>query len=135
MDRSSRVIVLITLIAAMSIVDLYLTILYITHWGMNEVNPLARAMMEYQSPAILVLWKLATVTLGIGILAMVRRKRTAELGAWVGFLILGLLMTHWVAFINEHSRITDGPIQIDAMGDPSWIYMESDLLGPGSMIP
>ena len=135
LDRSFRVIVLITLIAAMSMVDLYLTILYITHWGMNEVNPLARAMMEYQSPAILGLWKVATVTLGVGILAMIRRKRSAELGAWVGCLILGLLMTHWVSYINEHSRITDGPIQIDAMGDPSFVFMESDLLGPSSVIP
>ncbi|MBL4810182.1 MAG: hypothetical protein JKY43_09040 [Phycisphaerales bacterium] len=135
LDRSFRVIVLIALIAAMSMVDLYLTILYITHWGMNEVNPLARAMMEYQSPAILGLWKIATVTLGVGILAMIRRKRSAEFGAWIGFLILGLLMTHWVAYINEHSRITDGPIHIDAMGDPSFIFMESDLLGPSFGIP
>jgi len=129
-DRSFRVIVLIALITAMSIIDLYLTILYITHSGMNEVNPLARAMMEYQSLALLGLWKAATVVLGVGILGMIRHKRSAELGAWTGFLILAFLMTHWVSYINEHARMTDAPIQIDAMGDPSWVYMESDLFGP-----
>lgn len=134
-DRSFRVIILIALIAAMSVIDLYLTILYITHTGMNEVNPLARAMMEYQSPAVLGLWKAATVTLGVGILAFIRTKRSAELGAWVGCLILGLLMTHWVAYINEHARITEGPVQIEAMGDPNWVYMQSDLLGPSTVIP
>ena len=129
-DRSFRVIILIALIAAMSMVDLYLTILYITHTGMNEINPIARAMMEYQSPAILGLWKLATVTLGVGILAFIRKKRSAEIGAWIGCLILSLLMSHWVNYINEHSRITESPIAIESMGDPSWVHMDSGFLGP-----
>jgi hypothetical protein len=106
-NRSSRVIVLISLIAVMSMVDLYLTILYVTHTGMNEVNPLARAMMEYQSPAVLGVWKIATVLLGVGILAVIRNKRSAEFGAWIGCMILALLMSHWVSYINEHARIRD----------------------------
>lgn len=134
-DRSFRVIVLIALIAAMSMIDLYLTILYITHTGMNEVNPIARAMMEYQSPAILGIWKVATVTLGVGILAVIRRKRSAEFGAWIGCFILGFLMSHWVSYIHEHARIADDPVLIEAMGDPNWVYMESDFLGPSSVIP
>ena len=129
-DRSFRVIILIALIAAMSMVDLYLTILYITHTGMNEINPIARAMMEYQSPAILGLWKLATVTLGVGILATIRSKRSAEIGAWIGCIILSLLMSHWVSYINEHSRLTENPIAIESMGDPSWVHMDSGFLGP-----
>lgn len=129
-QRSFRVIVLIALIAAMSMVDLYLTILYVTHSGMNEVNPLARAMMEYQSPAILGIWKLGTLALGIGILALIRHKRSAEMGAWIGCLILGLLMSHWVSYIDEHSRMTQGPIQVNALGDPSWVFFESSTIGP-----
>ena len=138
-NRSFRVIVLIALIAAMSMVDLYLTILYITHTGMNELNPLARGMMEYQSPAILGLWKVATVVLGVGILAWIRTKRSAELGAWTGCLILGFLMTHWVAYIHEDARLSNGPIQIEAMGNTNWVIFESDALsnfiGPGSATP
>ena len=57
--RPFRVVALSLAIAVMSSVDLYLTILYITHSGMNEVNPLARAMMEYQSPTILGIWNWA----------------------------------------------------------------------------
>jgi Domain of unknown function (DUF5658) len=135
MNRSSRVIVLIAMIAAMSVVDLYLTILYITHTGMNEVNPLARAMMEYQSPAILGVWKLATVALGGGILAFIRHKRSAELGAWAGCMILVMLMVHWVAYIEEHARISDGPIQVNALGDPNWVYFETGQLRPTTRIP
>lgn len=142
-NRSFRVIILVALIAAMSMVDLYLTILYITHSGMNEINPLARAMMEYQSPVILGLWKVATVSLGIGILALIRHKRSAEFGAWIGCLILGFLMSHWVGFIHEHALLSEAPFQVEAMADPSWIHIESDILGspfspihtPSSVIP
>lgn len=134
-DRSFRVIILIALIASMSLVDLYLTILYITHTGMNEINPLARAMMEYQSPAVLGLWKIGTVLLSVGIFAIIRKKRTAEFGAWIGCIVLCMLMNHWVNFIDEHSRLTEQPFEIDAMGQPDWVYIESDLLGPRSVIP
>ncbi|MBO6512335.1 MAG: hypothetical protein JJ974_00030 [Phycisphaerales bacterium] len=134
-DRSFRVIALITLIVVMSVIDLYLTLLYITHTGMTEANPLARAMMEYQSPTILALWKAATVVLGVGILAFIRKKRSAELGAWIGCLILGFLMSHWVNFIHEHASLSDGPIMIEAMGDPNWVHMNADLLGPTIAIP
>ncbi|MGJ8636969.1 MAG: DUF5658 family protein [Phycisphaerales bacterium] len=134
-DRSFRVIALITLIIAMSAVDLYLTILYVTHSGMTEANPLARAMMEYQSPAILALWKAATVVLGVGILALIRKKRSAEFGAWIGCFILGFLMSHWITYIHEHASMPDGPIMIEAMGDPNWVHMNADLLGPTTVIP
>ncbi|MCA9303329.1 MAG: hypothetical protein KC996_04340, partial [Phycisphaerales bacterium] len=89
--RPFRVITLVVMIAVMSVVDLYLTILYVTHTGMSESNPLARAMMGYQSPAILALWKLATVVLSLGILVMIRTKRSAEIGAWIECLVLGWL--------------------------------------------
>lgn len=134
-DRSFRVIALSTLIVAMSAVDLHLTLLYITHSGMNEANPFARAMMEYQSPTILALWKAATVVLGVGILTMIRKKRSAEVGAWIGCLILGFLMSHWVNFIHEHATINDGPIMIEAMGDPNWVHMNTELIGPTTVIP
>ncbi len=135
-DRSYRVIVLVALITAMSVVDLYLTILYITHSGMNEINPLARAMMEYESPAVLGVWKLATVALGVGILAYIRSKRSAEIGAWIGCLILGSLMVHWVSYIEEHARMSEDPVAIRAMDDPSWVHIDTGFLSPtaGSQI-
>ncbi len=122
-DRSSRVIVLLALVAIMSVVDLYLTILYITHTGMNEINPLARAMMEYKSPALLGLWKVATVTLGVGILSFIRHKRSAEVGAWVACAVLGMLMNHWLHYIEEYQRITTEAVTVEAMGDPTWVHL------------
>ena len=92
-SRPFRVIALGSAIAAMSSVDLYLTLLYLTHTGMPEANPLARAMIAYQSPFVLTVWKTLTVALCVGILFLIRHKRSAEFGAWAGVCVLALLMS------------------------------------------
>ena len=123
--RSRRVLALGLAIALMSGVDLYLTLLYVTSMGMNEMNPLARAMMSYQSPTVLALWKFATVALCLGILIYIRTKRSAEIGAWVGFLILGWLMSHWVYFIHETHNLNLEVVQELASTDPTWVVIEA----------
>lgn len=123
--RSRRVILLAVAITLMSAVDLYLTLLYVTNTGMNEVNPLARAMMAYQSPAVLAVWKFATVALSLGILILIRSKRSAEIGAWVGCLVLGWLMTHWVQFIHETRDINLQVVQEIASNDPTWVMIDA----------
>lgn len=117
-------------ITAMSVLDLHLTLLYVTNTGMAEANPLARAMMEYGSPAVLALWKLATVTLCLGILVAIRKRVSAEIGAWVGFLILSGLMAHWVNFIYETRYINLQVVEEIASIDSSWVMMEE----PGRVV-
>ena len=131
--RPFRVVVLSLAIAAMSCVDLYLTLLYVTNIGMNEMNPLARAMMEYQSPAILAAWKMGTVMLSIGILILIRKQRSAEIGAWIGCMVLGWLMVHWVGFINVHQTLDMELAQNQQ--DASWIMITTGDEGVGSMLP
>ncbi|MCC5824168.1 MAG: DUF5658 family protein [Phycisphaerales bacterium] len=97
--RPYRVVLLAVLIAAMSAIDLYLTLLYLTHSGMSEGNPIARAMIAYQSPVVLAAWKALTVFLCLGILYLVRHKRSAEIGAWVGAIVLACLMAQWSRYI------------------------------------
>lgn len=124
-------------IAIMSAFDLYLTILYITHTGMNEMNPLARAMMEYQSPAILALWKGCTVLLSVGILLIIRKQRSAELGAWVGCLVMGWLMIHWGSFIHNSKEVDIDTLIAQSKDNPSWITMPTQaqvLEGVGTTV-
>ena len=122
--RPFRVVALSAAILAMSIVDLYLTILYLTHTGMSEANPLARAIIAYQSPLVLALWKLTTVAFSVGILFLVRHRRSAEVGAWVGFLVLGLLMSHWTRYITELSDLKAeiGPTAMQM--DDAWVFFD-----------
>lgn len=131
--RSFRVITLVTMIAVMSVVDLYLTILYVTHTGMSEANPLARAMMGYQSPTILALWKLATVVLSLGILVVIRKKRSAEIGAWIECFVLAWLMVHWTGYIDLSAEMPDRLVEGDPRLDPNWIMMDAEA-GLGNLI-
>lgn len=132
--RPFRVVALSLAIVVMSSVDLYLTILYITHTGMNEVNPLARAMMEYQSPAILAVWKIGTVVISIGILMLIRKQRSAELGAWVGCLVMGWLMIHWVGFIESTQYIDIEMTIAQNRDNPTWIMISTEAqVGDGVM--
>ncbi len=123
-SRAFRVVALSAAILAMSLVDLYLTILYLTHTGMSEANPLARAIIAYQSPLVLALWKLTTVAFSVGILFLVRHRRSAEVGAWVGFVVLGLLMSHWTRYITELSDLKAeiGPTAMQM--DDAWVFFD-----------
>ena len=131
--RSFRVITLVSMIAVMSVADLYLTLLYVTNSGMNEMNPFARAVMEFQSPIVLAAWKLGTVALSLGILLFIRKKRSAEVGAWIGCCVLGWLMVHWVGFVEVSEETAGQIVQINEQMDPSWILMEADA-GLGNLV-
>lgn len=128
--RSFRVVLLLAVIAAMSAIDLYLTILYLTHTGMPEANPLARALISYQSPLVLAAWKFLTVAVFAGILYLVRHRRSAEMGAWVGAVVLTGLMSHWVRFI-DHAAVQHAEyVVVGAQIDRHWVSFDTDLIGP-----
>jgi len=127
--RPFRVLSLTGAIAVMSGVDLYLTILYVTHTGMNEMNPLARAMMEYQSPVILAIWKTGTVAISVGILLLIRKQRSAELGAWIGCLVMGWLMIRWVGYIEISQGRDMEMVSSQNQAKPSLIIMTTSAAG------
>src|SRR5207253_1891873 len=66
--RARRVTILLVATALMCLGDLTLTMTYITSMGMVETNPIARAVMASNSPGFVVVWKLTTMALGLGIL-------------------------------------------------------------------
>lgn len=127
--RARRVAFLVAVIALLSGVDLYLTVLYASTVGMPELNPLARGIMSSGSPAQLALWKVATVGLCIGLLLWTRRAVAAELGAWAGVLVLGGLMWMWSAYATETERIATvaGAIDYDwtPEHDPNWVRLNA----------
>ncbi len=98
--RTRRVCLLIVAIIMMSVGDLLLTLTYLRHLGMAESNPLARLVLDFRSPALLVIWKMATVLACTSILLWKSRSWSAEIGAWTGAFILGALMMHWVVYVK-----------------------------------
>lgn len=96
--RSRRIVLLILALVLMSVADLLCTLTYLTSVGMVEANPIARHMIEIGGVRQLVLYKAFTMTLSCGCIFLIRKKRGAELGAWVCVALLLSLMLHWLQY-------------------------------------
>ncbi len=93
--RSCRVTCLLAGVVLMSLLDLHHTLLYLQTVGMAELNPLARWIIGFNSPAMLSGWKMLTVGVACGAIMIARHTRLGEFGAWVAFLILAALTVRW----------------------------------------
>lgn len=123
LGRSRRVTILLAATLVMSVADLAMTLTYTTSVGMMEVNPIARAVMEMNSPWMLALWKLATAGLGLGILFRFRAKPNAEVAAWVCCVAMVALTLHWMDFNSAVTHLSDEYAALQDTSDPHWVQM------------
>jgi len=94
------VLLALFVVVLLSLADLYLTVLYVTQGSFAEGNPLARAIMHSQSVGLLVAWKVGSVLTTVGILYTIRKRWTAEFGAWVCCGVLAWLTFQWSSYID-----------------------------------
>ena len=97
--RQRRVWILVGSVTALSVADLLLTITHATSpFGMVELNPLARWLLEHGSVHALVAFKLITVAFTVVLLHVARKTDLGELASWVCFGVLVVLCLHWVQY-------------------------------------
>lgn len=121
--RSRRVLGLLLAIIGMSLGDLALTLTYLKTTGMGEANPIARLIIEYNSPGLLAAWKLATVLLACTIFYFLRQKRSTEVAAWFCVLILAALTFHWLRYTKELPELGPHIHAIAASDHTNWVQM------------
>jgi hypothetical protein len=121
--RGIRVLLLCLATLCMALGDLMMTLTYVTSVGMVENNPLARAVMEQGSAALVVVWKMTTIALGLGILTWKRHSRAAEIGAWVVFAAMLALSIHWVNFNHAVASMCPEYSHLAMTGDPRWVVI------------
>ncbi len=92
--RSHRVILLVLSIWLLNAFDLLFTILAYEQGMLQEENPLARQMLHYGTPSI-VLFKVGLVLIGSYPLLRFRTARITELGTLVILVSYALLAVHW----------------------------------------
>lgn len=124
--RSARVVAMLVAIVAMSVGDLYMTLVHLTGAGMLESNPIARVVMAYNSSAILAAWKLTTVCLAVGILFMARRSRHGEIAAAFCCCVLTWLTVRWVSYTDEVAKISPEFVTLAATDDHRFVQIETD---------
>jgi len=102
----------------MGLGDLACTVIYMTHIGLLEMNPLARFMIEIGGLRQLVVFKLGSMALSCGCLYLTRYHRRTEQMAWVCAVILLLLTVHWMRYNAEIPGLTH-EIGVIALSEPS----------------
>lgn len=95
--RGRRVAALACAVAAIGMIDLSLTVGFMATTGLPEGNPLARQLAS-TGPLILVCFKIVTVALNAGILLGLRRRGSAEVGAWLSLVIMLAMLGQWARF-------------------------------------
>lgn len=122
--RTGRMVAILTAICLMSLADLYMTMAHATGAGMIEANPIARAIMRAGSPSTLILWKLATVGLGVAILVRLRRSGWAEAGAWLCLVVLAWLSMRWIDYSDQVGALTPY-VSTMADADARWVRIKT----------
>jgi len=98
--RSERVTWLLGGVIVLSLVDLFLTLTYLTTVGMSEGNPIAVWLLSATNSIWpLIFYKLGTVAICVSLLYVNRFRREGELASWCAMIILVALSIWW----NQYS--------------------------------
>lgn len=97
--RSTRVWALSIAIYALSMLDLYLTLLYVRPGYFAELNPVGVWAMGYGTSA-LILVKVAMTLLALAILISARRRLDSEIASWLCLGVMLALTVHWVSILQ-----------------------------------
>jgi Domain of unknown function (DUF5658) len=121
--RTVRVVMLLVAVVLLSLGDLYMTLVHLRGVGMVEANPIAREVIDLNSPPALAAWKLATVVLAVGLLFVVRRTRSGEIGAWLAVAVLTWLTVRWTTYSEELAELHPEYVLEAVQRDPNWVAM------------
>lgn len=93
--RGRRVCLLLIGVTVLGLGDLLATTTHMNGVGLIEANPFARHLVEAGSTEGLVLFKLGSIGIAIGLILRVRNHRAGEIGGWVLVAIMAVLTLHW----------------------------------------
>jgi Domain of unknown function (DUF5658) len=123
-DRRMRVILLLVACLAMSAADLAMTLTHAQTIGFAEANPLAREIMQMGSSLFITAWKLASVTISVGLLYLTRHTRSGELGAWLSLAILVWLMGRWSVYNQQVREFSCDLALSQTYSSHHWVKMD-----------
>jgi hypothetical protein len=103
--RAHRVILLLIVVWMLGMCDLVLTLQEARASYFIEMNPLAAQLID-GPPIGVVIYKLALLGLGSGILVSVRRHRAAEIACWFLLLAKGYVAHRWFEYFDGLTKIT-----------------------------
>ena len=119
--RVRRVGLLLAGVVVISAADLLQALAHLRGLGLMEANPVAALVIRSTGSALaLSAYKALTVGICVGLLYRLRKKASAELGAWCAMVILAVMSWHWYHYNQE---VRDLPRSTVALGQ-SWVSFE-----------
>lgn len=114
---------MLAVIVALSLIDLLLTLIYVTEIGLIEDNPVARLIMQVGGAPLLVVAKIASVGFCSGILFWARRRGIAEVAAAFGMLVLVWLTIRWLGYMHVFSNVVASLEELEHHGQGAWVTL------------
>lgn len=99
--RSRRVILLLATLLVLGLADLHLTIHHHATIGLEELNPIGAYLLNSEQIGSLVVFKLASLCVAVGVLLAVRKHAVGEVSTWLAFAIMVALTLHWHQYNTE----------------------------------
>lgn len=124
--RPTRVVVLVVAVALMGLGDLCMTMMHLSTIGMNEANPIARYVMQYNLPWVLVAWKCACIALSSLIFFRFRTRVSVELGVWFCCLVMAWLSVRWIRYSDEMMSATPALHALAHAEGMNWVRIEAE---------
>lgn len=119
--RTARMVALVSVIVVVSLIDLYLTLLYLKHGGMGESNPIARWVMGMNCEWVLGVWKFVLVGGACGILLWARKRWTAEAAAWFCAVVMVWLGARWIKYIEIAEQTAPSIAAMSDLHAENWV--------------
>lgn len=119
--RGIRVGLLAAAVVVMSLVDLYITLLYLDAVGLAEENPLARAVMSQGSPGLLAGWKIVTLLPAMLVFLLYRSRASVEALAWGACVVLALVTLRWGQYADETDLLILSMQSLEEGVDHRWV--------------
>lgn len=121
--RPTRVALLLAIIVVLSLLDLLLTLIYVTEIGLIEDNPVARFVLATGGPRLLVAAKLASVGFCTGVLYWARHRGFSELAAVFGAAVLIWLTIRWGSYMHVFSGVSASMEELEHHGQGAWVTL------------
>lgn len=119
--RCRRVGLLIFLIVALSVGDLWVTYTFLSSFGMEEANPFAQFIIRQANPLALVLFKVGSVMGCVSLILLVRHRRQGEFAAWTAAAILIALTVRWAHYTSELAAFDESVMFQEAQRSDVWL--------------
>jgi hypothetical protein len=100
-ERRRRVGTVLLALVGLSVVDLLLTLGFMTSVGMYEDNPIAVWLVRWTGTTQAVAaFKVASLAVAVGVLYALRSRPQGEVGAWLALTVLVLVTLQWARYAD-----------------------------------